>query len=131
MSVSPQPDTVEFTTGILVGGLVGAALALLVAPDRSARARIHRRMRKPMRRVRREADSTGRAAGVAAERSATLGQELQALGGEFAGAVREELLERGMRGFRSGRSTGSWGRLNDAALRLREFGRGLSGSGKG
>lgn len=130
MSVPPQPDTMEFTTGILVGGIVGATLALLVAPDRSPRARVRRRMKKPLRRVRREAGSTGRAAGVAAQRSATLGHELQALGSEFAEAVREELLERGMRRLRSGRAAGSRSRMKEAARRLRDLGRGPPGSGK-
>jgi gas vesicle protein len=131
VSVSPQPDTLEFTTGILVGGLVGAALALLVAPDRSPRARIRKRLKGPVRRVRREAGDTGRAAGLAAHRSASLGQELQALGGEFADAIREELVDRGLQRWCGERDAGSRSRFNDAARRLRELGRSLPGSGKG
>lgn len=87
----PQKDSLEFSSGLLLGALVGAGLTLLVAPHRTPRARIGRRLRRPRRRVRRQATETRNAAGDAARESADLARELQSLGREVTRALRTEL----------------------------------------
>lgn len=37
MSVSPERDTVEFTSGMLLGAVLGAGLAFFVSPSRTPR----------------------------------------------------------------------------------------------
>jgi len=118
----PQKDSLEFSSGLLLGALVGAGLALLVAPDRSPRGRFVRRLRKPRRRVRRQAVETREVAGDATRESAMLARELKGLGLEVAKAFRQELVGPLLDRFSAGgRSGGARARLDRASGRLREL----------
>lgn len=129
--IVPQRDAVEFSSGVFLGAILGAGLALLVAPDRTPRRRLERRLRRPRRRVRRQARQASTATGEAARASAGLGRELHALGTEVARAVREELVAPGMDRFLPGRADRrSRRRLDRASRRMKEFRSELSGVGR-
>lgn len=122
MTGMPERDALEFATGVVIGTVIGAALALLVAPDRSPPARVRRRLQGPRRRVRRRARDTRTAAAVAARRSVGLGRALHTLGDEFVAALREEFLDRGLRARKLGASQKRGaGKLSRAPELLRAF----------
>ncbi len=123
MSMTPQRDSVEFSSGLLLGAVVGAGLALLVAPDRSPRARLLRRLRKPRRRVARQARGVRTSAGTTAHRSARLGGELRSFMSEFLRATREELVRKGVQhlSWLPSGQTGPGHGLRKASERLRDL----------
>lgn len=89
----------EFSSGLLAGILLGAGVALLVAPDRSPPARLRRRLRSPRRKVRRQLESTRTSSAEAVRESNRLRQDLAHLGAEFLRAAREEFLAAGLEGL--------------------------------
>ncbi len=130
MSMAPQRDSVEFSSGLFLGAVVGAGLALLVAPDRTPRARLFRRLRKPRQRVARRARKVRASAGATANRSARLGEELCSFASELLRATGEELVQKRVRdlSWLPSRQTGPGHRLRKASDRLRDL-RGKLGSG--
>ncbi len=99
MALTPERDTMEFSSGLLAGLVLGAGVALLMAPDRSPPARIRRRLQGPRRKVRRQLDTTRTSSAEAIRESDRLRQDLGHLGAEFLRAAREELLSRGLEGL--------------------------------
>lgn len=123
MSMAPQRDSVEFSSGLFLGAVVGAGLALLVAPDRSPRARLVRRLRKPRQRVARRARDVRTSAGATANRSARLGGELCTFASEFLRATGEELVKKRLQDlpWLPTRQAGPGHRLRKASDRLRDL----------
>jgi gas vesicle protein len=129
MTILPQRDSVEFSSGLLAGALIGAGVALLLAPDRSPRGRFRRRLRKPGRKVRRQVTQTRQSADETLRRSQRLKGELGSFGSEFLRAAREELVSAGLQSLTGRRRTTPRGRLHDAAKKLKRFQEGSPSGG--
>jgi len=125
MALTPERDTMEFSSGLLAGIVLGAGVALLMAPDRSPPARMRRRLRGPRRKVRRQLDTTRASSAEAIQESDRLRRDLGHLGAEFLRAAREEILSRGLKGLGLGAGGQARGParsgLTEASQRLREL----------
>jgi gas vesicle protein len=106
----PHRDSVEFTAALLLGAAVGVYAALALRPERSGRDRIRRKLRGPVRKVRRQRRVAAEAAGTSVEEGGRFGHALGELGREFVDAAGAEVR----RSLGKDRGRAGKGRLHEA-----------------
>lgn len=113
----PGRDRLEFSGALLLGAAIGLLAVRSVRSTPGPGERIQRRMRRPLKKVRRQGRATRESAGRTVGEGARLGDELRELATEFLDAARSELVRAAPTGSAHAHSSG----LSAALSGIRAF----------
>lgn len=87
----PGRDRLEFSGALLLGAAIGLLVVRSVRSSPGPSERVHRRIRRPLRKVRRQGKTTRESASRTLGQGVRLGDDLRELTTEFLEAAKSEL----------------------------------------